>query len=295
MTAPTTAGRAPRWWPLVTVLLFGAAGCGVAGTIGQTVVVAPSSTTAAPSALALKTVRAAASHTLGSSANVSLDFAGRSSKAILGSGSFDFASASGRAQIRQPAGVETVVFQPSIVFDHPPPQDLVGLPHGITWIAAEPAERVPNPTSFEQFALQIEGKNPGFLLSQVAWGAVDAAPLGTTEIAGASASGYLVTIDFAKAASSASGPGSAAFASTFGDEEHILGGTGTISPEEKISTWIDGEGRIVRLQASPAGSGIGTTIMTMTSFGAHVDAPRPPKNETVDLASLAPGGDYDRD
>ncbi len=297
MTAPATTGRVPRWWPFAIAVGVVAAGCGTgaAGTVGQAIPVSPPSTTAAPSALALHTVQTAATRTLGLSADVSLDFAGASSKAILGGGSFSFASASGRAQIHQPAGVETVVFQPSIVFDHPPPQNLVGLPHGITWIAAEPAERIPNPTSFDQFALQIEGKNPDFLLTQVAWGAAAAAPLGTTEIGGSSAEGYLVTVDLATAASSASGVGSGALVSALGDEEHALGGSRTAPPDQTISIWIDAEGRVVRLEASPPGSGIGTTIMTMTAFGAHVDATKPPKNETADLGSLAPGGDYDRD
>lgn len=297
MTAPATAGRTPRCWLVLVGVGLGACGCGVGGTatVGQTTAVSPSSTTAAPSASALRAVRSAASRTLGLTATVSLDFAGLSSKAISGGGSFSFASASGRAQIHQPAGVETVVFQPTIVFDHPPPQDLVGLPHGITWIAAEPAERIRNPTSFDQFALQIEGKNPDFLLTQVAWGAVTAAPLGATDIGGSTASGFLVRVDLATAASSASGPGSRAFASALTDEEHALGGTGATPPELTVSTWVDPEGRVVRLQASPPGSGIGTTIMTMTAFGARVEAGRPPKGETVDLASLAPGGDYDRD
>ncbi|MGA8724293.1 MAG: hypothetical protein WB565_04585 [Acidimicrobiales bacterium] len=298
MTAPATAGGTPRCWLVFLALGLGACGCGAGatGTVGQATAVSPSSTVAPPSAVALRAVRTAASRTLGLTATVSLDFAGGlSAKAISGGGSFSFASASGRAQIRQPAGVETVVFQPTIVFDHPPPQDLVGLPHGITWIAAEPAERIPNPTSFDQFALQIEGKNPDFLLTQVAWGAVAAAPLGTTDIGSGSASGYLVTVDLATAASSASGPGSRAFASALRDEEHALGGSGATPPQLTISAWIDPEGRVVRLEASPPGSGIGTTIMTMTAFGARVDAARPPKGETVDLASLAPGGDYDRD
>jgi hypothetical protein len=279
----------------VIVIGFGAAGCGT-GAVGQATVVASSSTIAAPSALALQTVRSDASRTTALSATVSLDFAGLSSKAILGSGSFSFASASGRAQIHQPAGTETVVFQPSIVFDHPPPQDLVGLPHGKTWIAAEPTEHIANPTSFDQFVLQIEGKNPGFLLAEVAWGAVAAAPLGSQTIGGTSCDGYLVTIDPVVAATSASGPAGAAFASTLDDEQRALGkGSDAKPPAETISTWVDAAGRIVRVQASPPGSGIGTTIMTMTAFGARVDSARPAKDETIDLGSLAPGGDHDLD
>ena len=241
-------------------------------------------------------MRTAASHTLGLTATVSLDFAGGlSSKVISGGGSFSFASASGRAQIRQPAGVETVVFQPTIVFDHPPPQDLVGLPHGITWIAAEPAERIPNPTSFDQFALQIEGKNPDFLLTQVAWGAVAAAPLWDHRDRwwvgerisrhGRPRDRCIVRIR----------TGQWCLCVGAARRGARVGGSGATPPQLTVSAWIDPEGRIVRLEASPPGSGIGTTIMTMTAFGARVDAARPPKGETVDLASLAPGGDYDRD
>jgi hypothetical protein len=296
MTPPLGSGRVARGWPLVVVLGLGAAGCG-ASAAGPATIVAPSSTVAPPSPLDLQTVRAAAVRTFGLSANVSLEFAGGlAPKTILGSGSFSFASASGHAEIHQPAGTETVVFQPSIVFDHPPPQDLVGLPHGRTWIAAEPAEHIPNPTSFDQFVLQIEGKNPDFLLAEVAWGAVSAAPLGSRMVAGASTNGYLVTIDLPTAASAASGPGAAAFSSTLADEERSLGtGSRSTQAEGTISVWIDLAGRIVRLQASPPGSGIGTTIMTMTAFGARVDSTGPSNAETVDLASLAPGGDHDRD
>ena len=77
MTAPPSTVRRARCWPLVIVIGFGAAGCGT-GAVGQATVVASSSTIAAPSALALQTVRSDASRTTALSATVSLDFAGLS-------------------------------------------------------------------------------------------------------------------------------------------------------------------------------------------------------------------------
>lgn len=161
---------------------------------------------------------------------------------------------------------------------------------------AEPAEHVANATSFAQFVLQIQGKNPIFLLAQVAWGAESAAPLGKLTIDGGPASGFLVKVDLAAAASSASGSAAAAFASTLGYEEQALGASpqSPAAPQE-IRAWVDASGRVVQVQASPPGSGVGTTTMTVTAFGADVHAAEPPSRSTIDLATLAPGGDYDRD
>lgn len=283
------------WWSVVIVVAFGASACANSSSQPEPLP-APSPTIAPPSSNALATVSAAAARTLGLSASMSLDFAGLSFTDIRGEGSFDFASGTGLAHIRQPVGTETVVFRPSAIYDHPPPQNAVGLPRGRTWIMAEPAEHIANATSFAQFVLQIQGKNPIFLLAQVAWGAVTAAPLGKRMIDGVSASGFLVEVDLASAASAASGPVASAFASTLGYEEQALGASAqSPAPLQRMRAWVDSSGRIVQIQASPPGSGVGTTTMTVTSFGADVDAAKPPMSRTVDLASLAPGGDYDRD
>ncbi len=240
-------------------------------------------------------MRTAATRTLSLHATVSLTFNGTSTT-IRGQGTFDFGGGTGEARIAQVAGTETVVFQPTFVFDRPPSQRGAGLPAGKEWIAAEPSEHLADAASFAQFVLQIEGKNPFFLLAQVAWGATSAAPLATQTIDGASASGYLAMIDLPTAAAAASGPAAHAFASTIADEQRALGTSGVDGPRQPIRVWVDGAGRVVALEASPPGSGVGTTDMVITSFHGRIDAARPPKDQTVDLATLLPGtGDIDRD
>lgn len=256
----------------------------------------PSPTVAPSSPAALQAVRTAAARTLELTASVSLNFAALSSTVINGEGTFDFASAKGSERIEQPVGTETTVFLPTFLFDDPPAQDAVGLPHGRTWIMAEPAEHIANATSFSQFVLQIQGKNPMFLLAQVAWGAVAAAPLQEAVINGERASGYLASVDLGEAATTAAGPAASALASSVHYEEEALGaGSQSSAPLQQIRAWVDSSGDVVRVQASPPGSGVGTTTMTFTAFGGRVDPSRPPRAKTIDLASLAPGGDHDRD
>jgi hypothetical protein len=288
--------RICRWPRLAVGILACIVGACATKSVQPETIPAPPPTIAASSPSALETARTAASRTLELTASVSLDFAGLSSKPITGQGIFDFASAKGRALIEQPVGDETAVFLPTVLFDDPPVQDAVGLPRGRTWIMAEPAERVPNPTSISQFVLQMQGKNPIFLLAEVAWGAVFAAPLRSQLIDGSKARGYLVEVDLDQAASSVAGPAASALASTIHFEEQAVQGSSKVPvPQQKIWIWVDPSGRVVRLQSSPPGSGVGTTIMTITSFGERIDLARPPRDKSVDLASLAPGGDYDRD
>jgi hypothetical protein len=53
--------------------------------------------------------------------------------------------------------------------------------------------------------------------------------------------------------------------------------------------------RVVSIRTSPPGSGVGTTLMTITSFGGKVRPTPPARSLTVDLAALTPAGDIDRD
>jgi hypothetical protein len=246
---------------------------------------------------ALQAVRDAALRTLGLRAAADLEFAAPSAPPIRGTGVFDFARGIGTARVDQAAGTEAMVFEPTILFDRPPPAAGAGLPAGKTWIAAEPSEHLSNPAADAQFLLQSEGKNPAFLLEQVARGTTSAAPLRARVIGGSPTSGYLALIDLDQAAASASGPQASSIASTIDDERNGLG-TSSVSRVggPTIRVWVDRSGRVVRLQASPPGSGVGVTTMTFTSFGVRVDARRPPKSASVDVATLLPGtGDVDRD
>ena len=274
-------------------------GCGAGGApTGPTPAeaTAPSPTISPPSPSALQAVKGAAASTLSLSAAVTFDFAGLSTEPIVGQGTFDFAAATGRARILQPSGTETVVYQPTVVFDRPPPQEAVALPRGKTWFFAEPSEHVDSASSFTQFVLDAESKNPAFVLAELAWGTASAAPLGSRVVDARPATGYLAMVDLTAAAEGASGPAATAFSATIRDEEQALGtAPQAATPELPVRLWIDSEGRVVRFQAAQPESGTATYTVTVRSFGVAVDPSVPSKSDAFDLSSLAPGGDNDND
>jgi len=258
----------------------------------------PSSTIAPPSASALGTVSAASARSFAQSASISLDLAaakvfGSAPQPVTGSGSFDFASGSGSAQLRQPGGTETVVFLPASVFVKQPSTAAAALPRGKVWISAGLTEYPAISTNFPQFVLQAEGVNPVFLLAQVTWGATSAAPLGTRQVDGGEAQGFQVQVDLSTAAARATGPTAAAFSTAIAYELQALGANapGTQIQFQSMRVWVDSAERVVELEASPPGSGIGTTTMTVKSFGTPVHVSMPPQRLIVDISSLTPGGE----
>jgi hypothetical protein len=55
--------------------------------------------------------------------------------------------------------------------------------------------------------------------------------------------------------------------------------------------WIDQGGHIVKIEGSPPGSGIGTTVFTVSPVGSPVVVARPVLPQVVDIASLTPSGE----
>jgi hypothetical protein len=126
----------------------------------------------------------------------------------------------------------------------------------------------------------------------VAWGAVSAAPLGRSAVAGEATEGDLVEVDLTRAAAAASGPPGAAFSRAIGYELTALGAPDAQAPARvAVRVWIDDRGRVTRLQASPPGSGVGVTIMELTAFGGTVRVSAPPSSRIADIVSLSPGGE----
>jgi hypothetical protein len=280
------------WAPGIPVVLAACGGAHSAPSIGP-----PPAPIAPGTPADLRLVRQAAAHTLELRAAVSLEFAARASVAstpILASGSFDFRRGSGRESVNDPSGTETLVFLPAAVFDRPAGQAAVALPQGRPWIRADFNERVRG-SSLAQFLLLVEGRDPGFLLAEAAWGARSAAPLGRRVIDRVATTGYEARVDPALAARAASGQRAPGFRRTAAFVEQALGSGGGRSPGQVIRIWLDRSHRVVSIRTSPAGSGVGTTLMTMTGFGVPVQPNPPAQNETVDLAALTPAGDFDRD
>ena len=281
-------------------LLLAACGGGpsAATTTGSTTPIGPPPAAIGPPTGAdLADVRRAAAHTLTQKVVVSVDYPNPGSLAspvISGSGSFDLAQATGEASFSSPSGAESLVFQPDTLFDQPVPSQAMVLPQGRPWIRAQLNEKL-HGSLFAQFLLRCEARDLGFLLSQVAWGARTAAPLGPRVVGHAPANGYLVKVDLERAAAAATGPRAVGFVRTARLLERIGGGSGRVS-DQTIWVWIDRSGRIVALRASVPASGIGTTLMTITSFGTLAVQPVPPtRDQIVDLAALTALGDHDHD
>jgi hypothetical protein len=246
-------------------------------------------------------VRSAALSTQAQTASVSIRLEaaqvfGVAAQPVTGSGVFDFRTGAGKAVLNQPSGAETVIFEPASVFVRQPSAGAgagaSALPRGKTWISAGLTESPSIRTNFPQFVVQAEGTNPVFLLDQIVWGAVSAAPLGRSTVAGAPAEGYLAGVDLGRAATGASGPAGAAFARAIGYELTALGATSSQSSTPVgVRVWIDTAGRVVRLQASPPGSGVGVTTMDLSGFGAVAHVSAPPSSKVADIVTLSPGGE----
>jgi hypothetical protein len=257
----------------------------------------PAPTIAPPDAADLTLVTAAARRVLAGSASVSVDLLaaqvfGATQPRVQGSGAFDLAAGLGYAEMRQASGLETVLFVPDQVYVRQPPSSASALPAGKVWISASVTQSETIATNFPQFVLEVEDLNPALLLGEMAWGATSAAPLGPLTVSGTAAQGYLVRVDLNRASAQTSGPAAAALSKALQYEQTAMGeGPGAQSPAVEVRVWIDGHGRVVQLQASPPGSGVGTTNFVLTKFGTQVTVTPPATTQVVDIASLTPAGE----
>jgi len=262
--------------------------------------VATAATVAPASAQSLAAVKAAAAGTQSQTAQVAMRLAattvfGVASQPITGTGSFDFRAGRGSETLNEPSGVESVIFEPASLFVRQPPTaagaGTSGLPRGKSWISAGLTESPSLGTNFPQFVVQAEGTNPVFLLDLVAWGAVSAAPIGRVAGAPASARGFVVDVDLARAQTAATGPSGPALARAIGYEIGSLAtGASTSAKSFVVRVWVDGS-KVVELAGSPPGSGVGVTTMSLSSFGTSVHVDPPPSSKVADIVSLSPGGE----
>jgi hypothetical protein len=95
---------------------------------------------------------------------------------------------------------------------------------------------------------------------------------------------YRVTVDLAKAYSAATKHGDRAVAAAIKHELHSSP-TGHLN----IDVWINGPGYIAQISKRVAGSGLGGTSLSFTSYTKPYVGAFPPPAETVSLASLSPG------
>ena len=211
---------------------------------------------------------------------------GGAPKPIAGRGIFDFVAGRGEAELGRLGGAERVIFLAESVFVAQP-QTANLLPAGKVWISAGLTEQS-LATNFPQFVTQVESLNPALILSELEWGAVSAAPTGTS--GGSETRGYSVSVDLERAQSQAAGPSAAAFRRAIGYQLAEMSGA-TVPTQVTVLVGVDSQGRVVLLRTSPPGAGIGTVALTLSQFGIGVSVGQPARAQVVDISSLAPGGE----
>jgi len=299
----------PAWLALGSALTIAAGGCAGSAVPGTTV--SPERTPEAAASL----VRRAAAATLAAPAGVEFKLEGASafgpSRApVLGSGEFDFPSATGVEKIdlgevgHAEPGNEQALFLSERVYLQPKGLSSSVLPAGKAWVSATLTGSDAVSTNFPAFVLQVEAVDPRLPLSELAGGAVAAMTAGAEPVGGVPARRYLVTVDLARALSALSGPGASVLAQAIQSEMAAPGGGGAAgytggrsrgssavgAGQTSIAVWIGG-GHVLQMRSSPPGAGAGTATMTLCCFGAPVTVSAPPSARVVDIAALTPSGE----
>jgi hypothetical protein len=290
------------WRPCGSLLLLviALAGCGSAGSASPSAAAVPSaSSPATPQALAAVSRAVADTSSLTGSFDLTFSnvpIASRSSAPRDASGAVDFKGPSGTIQLDLPAGsggAERMVFLPDTVFIKPPSSS-PPLQAGRPWIFANFADIAKYKVNFPPYIVQTESVNPAFVVYELAWGAVSAAPVGKTALGGQQADAYVVTVDLNRALAHVSGPAADVFGRALTSEISAFGTTAPpTTPTMGVEVWIDGTGRLIGARNSPPGAGIGTLTLSVTRFGTPVHADKPPRSKVVDIAAMIPGGEQE--
>jgi hypothetical protein len=218
---------------------------------------------------------------------------GRRPPSVRGSGAFDFAGNRGTIELRGASGSERVVFLPQAMFirQPPPASGASPLPAGRSWVSAGLNE-TPGPGSgLPLFVDQLEVVNVALILDEIRWGATAARALGNTTVGGNSAVGYTVTVNLRQAQSEASAHAGNALARVVGYQVQALASRNSTSATVRVGVWVGPAGRVVRVDWSPPGGGVGTTSLTVSGLRGRVRATAPPPSQTVDVATLSPAGE----
>lgn len=140
---------------------------------------------------------------------------------------------------------------------------------------------------------QLESLNPSLTLSELVWGATSASASGQQLVLGQLASAYDLTVQPAQALVNATGS-EPAFAIALESQMSALARTSRIDgafPGFRARVWLSAAGRLLRVELSPPGAGVGKLGLTMGGSGAPVLVVPPPAGQVVDLASLIPSGE----
>ena len=186
---------------------------------------------------------------------------------------------------RHQGGRVYLVFLPRAVYIRPSPAAAATLPPGKSWVVAPLSRSVD--TVFPRLVEQVEGLNPQLLLDEIAWGAETVSAEGHEVVDHVPFARYNVTVSLDRALAGATGPGAEAMQLAIEDQLEALkssrpGGPATVA----VKVWVDGPGRVARLQAVLPGSGLGTVGFVLSGFGSTIRSSLPSASELVAITSL---------
>jgi hypothetical protein len=139
-------------------------------------------------------------------------------------------------------------------------------------------------TNFPGFVSQVEGINPTLALSELAWGADGARPLGLERIGRVVAEHYRVSVALARVLTALSGPSSSALGQAIQDAL-------TGSPTTILDVWVDRMGRVIEFQTGSRESADGVALTKLSSFGTNAEVINPPASQVIDIGALTPSGE----
>jgi hypothetical protein len=220
---------------------------------------------------------------------------GERQPSVSGTGTYDFATEQGKIELRESSGTEKILFVPQAAFvrEPPPVSGASPLPAGKQWVSASLIERPRAGSGLPLFVDQVEAVNAGFILDEIKWGATAAKLLGTDQVGAIGAQEYAVTLDLGRAQSGATGPAAVTFPRVVGYQVASVAPTSRSKAEVRAHVWVAGTGHIVQVAWSPPGSGVGTTKIRVFGLHTPVRVNVPPTSQTVDVATLSPGGEQE--
>jgi len=201
-----------------------------------------------------------------------------------GRAAYDFRAGIGYEALtmqKREGGKRTVYvdFLPAAVYVAPWPTPAGLLPTGKIWIAV--AFTGPEARANRPLAPQLEGLAPELPLEEIAWGARNASHVGTRVVRHVPMEEYRVSVDLAKALSTARRAGRVAVAAAI-ESELRAARSGRVS----LDVLVTGAGHIAKIEATVPGSGLGPASISFTSFHAQFNRNPPRLAQAVPLASI---------
>ncbi len=240
----------------------------------------------------LHTVVSAASLTLTQTVAAHLTFDGADAFGVVqahASGVFVFPKGLGYERIDLPkvghgkAGSVYLVHMPRQVYLEPKAEAGAALPSGKTWLSAALAGRASAGRAFPRFLEQVEALNPQLLLQEIVWGANASSSLGDHVVDHVPHAEYRVSISLKQVVSKATGPLAEAVKSAVKTQMTAPGGPSFV----RIVVWVDGAGRVVRLETAVRGSGLGRITEMLFGFGAKIKPSLPTEAQTASIDVVA--------